>query len=273
MGDHAEADRDEEAAAAVVVEAAPDAWAQDRGGRHAEGARGDERVGDVANHVRAAEHVDDVGGLPREDRAAQQRPDAIDPPAGERDGADDRAEQDEVGGRVGEVGQLLGERRARGAVDRGRHRERGQHGGDGEAADDPVQPRRGQRVADALAGQDEQREVLAGVERQPERIGDRRDRDGVEIRLQRVDDVADGDQEQASAGRRGREAPVRAGHRVGHAGQPRGDEERVVDPPREEVRGGGAAETGAARGPRSRRAARCQRRPGSSGEARSTSPE
>jgi hypothetical protein len=247
--DHAERHRDEQAARAAGAQASAGARPDDHRGRHPGRAGGDERVGDVADLVATAEHVDEVGRLPGEDRAAEQQPDAIDLPAGERDGADDRAQQHEVRGRIGEVGQLLRERCARRAVDRRRHGEAGQQRGDGEAADDAVQARRHERVPDPLAGQRQDREVLARIESQPERIRDRRHRDRVEVGGQRVDRVPDGDHEQPRARRAGRESPARRGRRVGHAGEARDHEDGVVDPAREEVRHARIAERQQGMGP------------------------
>ena len=138
--------------------------------RHADGARRDQRVSDQAEPARDGEEVHQVAGLPGQHRAAQQDPHRVHAPARKRDGAHNRPQQDEIADRVREARGRLPERRAGCGVDRQRQRDGRQQRGRRESADQPVQARRQQRVAHALADQDEQSQVGTRVDRQPQRV-------------------------------------------------------------------------------------------------------
>ena len=243
--ERSESDRDEQAAADRERSRAARGRRERRGPGEADEAGGHERVGDDAAGIAAQfGQVDHIRRHERDDRGAQRHPQAIEPPAREADGADDRAQQHQVTDRIGEVRHLLPERRARRALDRRGHRHAREHRGDRKAAGQAIEARRPERPADAAADQRDQCDVQAGVDREPEWVRDRGDRHGAEVGRQRVDDVAREAGEQAGAQRVPREAVRAAAERAGEAPD-RGDEDDgVVHPAAKEVNGSRAAEAG-----------------------------
>ncbi|HEX6714707.1 MAG TPA: hypothetical protein VF066_15050 [Thermoleophilaceae bacterium] len=235
-------DRNEQAGAGRRRPGRRRARRQRGGPREADHAGGRQGVGDRAHRPLGAGHVHQVRRLHRDDRGAQRCPQAVEPPARQADGADDRAQQDEVPDRIGEVRGGLPERRVGRPLDRERDRQAGQYGGGREAAGESVQARRPEGPPDATAGQREQRDVFAGVDREPEGIRDRGDRDGGEVRRGGVDEVARGGGQQA----RGQHAPGQAcglaADRARQATDGRGEDHGVVHPAAVEVLRAGAAE-------------------------------
>ena len=184
---------------------------RERGGPgEADDAGRDERVGDGRRARRSAPvmYIRSAVSSARIAAASVAHSRSIRQPA-RPDGADDRGEQDEVADGIGEVRRRLQERRAGRALDGGGDGHAREHRGDREAAGEPVQARRPERRADAAADQRDQRDVRARVDREPERVRDRGDGDGVEVRRQRVDEVAHRGGEQADA-QRGPGEAVRA---------------------------------------------------------------
>jgi hypothetical protein len=239
-----EPDRDEQAAIGGVGSRAARGGRRESGGPgEAHHAGGDQGVGDDASGVAAqARHVDHIRRHERDDRGGQGPPEAIDPPAGEPDGADDRAEQHEIPDGIREVRRALPERRALRAIDRGGHRHAGEQCGDRKAADEAVDPRGPQRPADAAADQRDHGDVQARVDREPERLGGRWHRHRIEVRRQRVDDVAREVGEQPGGQCEPRDAIRPAPGGAGDAPD-RGDEDDgVVHPTAEEVERPSAAE-------------------------------
>ena len=167
--------------------------ANEAGGSHAatrderegdEPARVEQRAGLVAADGQPVE-VDRVGEREHDEREAEDLPAAPGPPAGEGAHADDAHEQQQVGHRVGEVGDDRGDAALRRGRDRGDEHADDDRA-DGEHADQPVQPHARVRAAQLEAEEQHQPGVDGGIAPQPAQVGPARER----RRGERVEDDA-----------------------------------------------------------------------------------
>ena len=171
-----------------------------------------EPVARLVGAVGGADEVERVGEPERGDAAREQDPGAVELPARAGERADDQAEQQQVGDRVGEADRDL-HRLAGGAVAHGLEDERGAGGRDGERGGDAVGPERAGHVAGAAAQEHQHADEHQRREEQVAAVGGRGDRD----LLRGPQDGGVVDLAEGPRGRRRRRSRARRGARGGRA--------------------------------------------------------
>ena len=147
-----------------------------RGGADEHHARGPGRVEHAADLVapaRDAVEVDRVGHAEQHEAADERRPRAPRAQAEHAEQAGDEPQQQQVAGRVGEVGGD-GQRVAAGGVEHGAVDERAGDGGEAERDDQPVDPQHPRQPPGAAAREQQQARKAARVEAEVERVGEGR---------------------------------------------------------------------------------------------------
>ena len=140
---------------------------------HRRGPGGVEHAADLVAAARDAVEVDRVGDAEHEEAADQRRPRACRLQPEDAEQARDQAQQQQVAGRVGEVGGD-GERVAAGGVEDRAVDECPGQGGEAERDDQAVDPQHPRQPARAAARQQQQAGERERVDAEIERVGQRR---------------------------------------------------------------------------------------------------